>query len=310
MKKILPSFGLVMLVAACGGGGGETAAPPPPAPAPPPPAASTITGLSVAMLADANAPLRYRGTALVTVTGTGLSGASLSFGGNACTLASAPAGFIDSDTTRYRQCTLVRTGAQQLTVALAGGAVAQAVDLTVPLPQVTMSVTSSGSALGSFVLTLDPARAPITVDNFLAYVNAGFYDGTVIHRHSPNFVLQGGGYAAPVSAAGLPAEKPTNPPIPLEDNTGLSNLRYSVAMARTALPDTATSQFFINLADNTFLDGTTTTRGYAVFGSVTDGTALIEAMRAAPCTAVPWYGPGGDCLPVPNLVIASAAQTR
>jgi cyclophilin family peptidyl-prolyl cis-trans isomerase len=287
---------LTVLLAACGGGGGSGDA--------------TITGLSIRMLSDPAAPLRYRGTALVTISGTGLAGATLSFGGNACTLADAPAGFVDGDSTRYRQCTLVRVGAQQLTVALSGGAVAQTVNLTVPQPQVTMTMISGGSTLGSFVLTLDPARAPVTVDNFLAYVGAGFYDGTVIHRHSPNFVLQGGGYAAPVSASGLPAEKPTNPPITLEDSTGLSNLRYTVAMARTAQANSATSQFFVNLADNTFLDGTGTTRGYAVFGSVTDGTALIEAMRAAPCTAVPWYGPGGDCLPVPNLVIASATQTR
>jgi cyclophilin family peptidyl-prolyl cis-trans isomerase len=287
---------LTALLAACGGGGGSGDA--------------TITGLSIRMLADAAAPLRYRGTALVTVTGTGLAGATLSFGGNACALANAPAGFVDSDTTRYRQCTLVGVGTQQLTVALFGGPVAQSLSFAVPQPQVTMTVTASGTTLGSFVLTLDPAKAPVTVDNFLAYVNAGFYDGTVFHRHSPNFVLQGGGYAAPVSAAGLPAEKPTNPPIVLEDNAGLSNLRYTVAMARTAQPDSATSQFFINLADNTFLDRTGSTRGYAVFGSVSTGTDLIETMRTRPCTAVPWYGPGGDCLPVPNLVVASATQTR
>jgi peptidyl-prolyl cis-trans isomerase A (cyclophilin A) len=126
-------------------------------------------------------------------------------------------------------------------------------------------------------------------------------------------VLQGGGYAADVNPASpvRPPLKATNAPIALEDNTGLSNLRLSVAMARTAAPDSATSQFFINLANNTFLNGSTTTRGYAVFGNVTDGAELVDAMAAAPCASMPVLGlPAGDCLPFPNLVVLSARQTR
>lgn len=295
MRRPLSILALSLLLAACGGGGGDGSG-------------ATITGLSIRMLADATAPLRYRGTALVTVTGTGLAGASLTFGGTACTLGGTPAGFADSETTRYRQCTITGVGAQQVTVAPSGGAVAQTVNIDVPQPQVTVTMTSSGSTLGSFVLTLDPARTPVTVDNFLAYVAAGFYDGTVIHRHSPNFVLQGGGYAAPVAAATAPTLKATNPPIALEVGRGLSNVRYSIAMARTSTLDSATSQFFVNLADNTALD--TAGGGYAVFGSVSAGTTLIETMRAAPCVAAPTWLPSGDCLPSPNLVIASAAQTR
>lgn len=284
-----------LLLAACGGGGGDGTA--------------TITGLSIRMLSDAAAPLRYRGEALVTVSGTGLDGAALSFGGTACTLAAAPAGFNDSDTTRYRKCTLVGVGAQQLTVAVSGNAVAQTASFTVPQPQVTMTITSNGSTLGSYVITLDPARTPITVDNFLAYVGAGFYDGTAFHRHSPNFVLQGGGYAAPLTTTTLPAAKATNPPIALEVGRGLSNLRYTVAMARTSVANSATSQFFVNLVDNTFLDPSTTSEGYAVFGSITAGTDLIETLRGATCVQPSWLSVG-ECLPLPNLVVASATQTR
>lgn len=283
-----------LLLAACGGGGGGDAD-------------ATISGLSIRMLADAAAPLRYRGEALVTVSGTGLDGAALSFGGTACTLAAAPAGFNDSDTTRYRKCTLVGVGAQQLTVAISGNAVAQSTSFTVPQPQVTMTIASNGSTLGSYVMTLDPARTPVTVDNFLAYVQAGFYDGTAFHRHAPNFVLQGGGYAAPLTTTTLPAAKTTNAPIVLEVGRGLSNTRYTVAMARTSVANSATSQFFINVVDNTFLD--TSGGGYAVFGSITAGTDVVEAMRTAACVQPTWLSVG-ECVPVPNLVIASATQTR
>jgi peptidyl-prolyl cis-trans isomerase A (cyclophilin A) len=90
----------------------------------------------------------------------------------------------------------------------------------------------------------------------------------------------------------------------------LSNTKLTVAMARTNAPDSATSQFFINLVDNLFLNPTATARGYAVFGSVTAGADLVTAMAAAPCTAWPALLPGGDCLPSPNLTVSSAVQTR
>ena len=96
----------------------------------------------------------------------------------------------------------------------------------------------------------------------------------------------------------------------LEDNAGLSNVRYTIAMARTSDPDSATAQYFINLANNTGLDRNGAARGYAVFGSVTANTALVDAMAAAPCTGGQSFLPVGDCLPTPNLVITSATQTR
>lgn len=178
-------------------------------------------------------------------------------------------------------------------------------------PQVTLTLSNGGAVSGDVVVTLDSARAPVTVANFLAYVNAGFYDGTVFHRHAPGFVLQGGGYTGPLTAGGtLPTLKTTNAPIVLEDNVGLSNQCLTVAMARTGVADSATSQFFVNLANNTFLDRTTTARGYAVFGSVTSGNAVLTAAINASCT--PWTAllPVGDCLPSPNITITRARQTR
>lgn len=178
-------------------------------------------------------------------------------------------------------------------------------------PQVTLTLTNGAGVNGDVVLTLDPARAPITVANYLRYVNAGFYDGTVLHRNAPGFVLQGGGYVGPLIAGGtVPPEKPTNPAIPLEDNAGLSNICLTVAMARTPAPDSANSQFFVNLASNTFLDRTATARGYAVFGSVTSGNPVLTAAINANCTAWPGFLGTGECLPSPNITITRARQTR
>jgi peptidyl-prolyl cis-trans isomerase A (cyclophilin A) len=182
-----------------------------------------------------------------------------------------------------------------------------------PSPQVTLAVTNGAGVSGNVVITLAPTSAPVTVANFLQYVNSGFYNGTVFHRLLPGFVIQGGGFAGPmtVSPTALGTPKPTNPPIVLEDNAGLPNALWTVAMARTGAPDSATSQFFINLGNNTNLNRTSTSRGYAVFGTITAGTDVITAAVAAPCTT--WgnvaFG-DGSCLPSTNLVITSATQTR
>lgn len=178
-------------------------------------------------------------------------------------------------------------------------------------PQVTLSFRNGLGVDGTVVLTLNRTLAPLTVANFLSYVNSGFYNCTIIHRHSPGFVVQGGAYASPVSVGGaLPAEKAGGAPITLEDNAGLSNTRLTIAMARASTPDSATSQFFINLANNSALDRTSTTRGYAVFGAVTTGAAVVDAMAAAPCTFWSALVFPGECVPNPNVVLMSAAQTR
>jgi peptidyl-prolyl cis-trans isomerase A (cyclophilin A) len=183
-------------------------------------------------------------------------------------------------------------------------------------PQVTLTVDNGAGVSGTLVLTLEPAAAPLTVANFLGYVNSGFYNCTVFHRHGRTaalgtFVLQGGGYTGPVSStARFPTPKATLPPIALEVGRGLSNLRYSVAMARTNVLNSATSEFFINTTDNGFLD--TSSGGYAVFGNITTGTAVVNAMVAASCnfSSINFALGSPDCVPEPNLFITSAVQTR
>lgn len=128
---------------------------------------------------------------------------------------------------------------------------------------------------GRIVIELDPAKAPKTVDNFLAYVKKGHYNGTVFHRVIGSFMIQGGGFTPDMK------EKPTGKPIPLEARNGLSNLRGTVAMARTPDPNSATAQFFINVADNSRLDAGQAAdgHGYAVFGKVVEGMDVVDKIR-------------------------------
>lgn len=178
-------------------------------------------------------------------------------------------------------------------------------------PQVTLVYRNGLGVDGNVVLTLNRAAAPITVANFLAYVNSGFYNCTIVHRHSPGFVLQGGAYASPVVVGGaIPSPKATGAPIVLEDGNGLSNSRYTIAMARADTPNSATSQYFFNLANNSSLDGTSTRRGYAVFGAVSSGTNVIDGMTLAPCSFWSALVFSGECVPNPNIVLVSATQTR
>lgn len=131
---------------------------------------------------------------------------------------------------------------------------------------------------GELVLELFPTQAPVTVSNFLAYVDSGFYNGTLFHRAEPGFVIQGGGYST-----GMVLKAPTRDPIVLESANGLANARYTVAMARTNVANSATSQFFVNLQANTFLNYNPTlgtANGYAVFGQVLQ-TATADAVLAS-----------------------------
>jgi peptidyl-prolyl cis-trans isomerase A (cyclophilin A) len=125
------------------------------------------------------------------------------------------------------------------------------------------------TAQGDIVFELDAAKAPKTVANFLAYAKAGHFDGTIFHRVIPGFVIQGGGFTAEM------VQKPTQPPIVNEFSNGLKNLRGTISMARTADPNSATSQFFINLVDNGGLDNPP---GYAVFGKVVAGMEVVDAI--------------------------------
>jgi len=129
---------------------------------------------------------------------------------------------------------------------------------------------------GVFEVTLNRMAAPDTVENFVQYINDGHYDGTVFHRVIGNFMVQGGGFTADGK------QKATRAPIKLESNNGLKNKAGSVAMARTNVPDSATSQFFVNVVDNNFLNYAPGNDGYAVFGKVTSGMEVIEDIRAVP----------------------------
>jgi peptidyl-prolyl cis-trans isomerase A (cyclophilin A) len=134
------------------------------------------------------------------------------------------------------------------------------------------------TSMGEIVIQLDAAKAPKSVANFLEYVKAGNYNGTIFHRVIPNFMIQGGGFDPEMN------QKPTRAPIPLESKNGLTNMRGSVAMARTSVPDSATAQFFINLKDNAFLDSANTPdgTGYAVFGKVVAGMDVVDKIWAVP----------------------------
>ena len=134
------------------------------------------------------------------------------------------------------------------------------------------------TSAGDIVVELDAAKAPKTVANFVEYVKAGHYDGTIFHRVIPNFMIQGGGMTPDMK------EKATRAPIPLESGNGLDNVRGTLAMARTMDPNSATAQFFINVVDNGFLNKAQSRdgNGYAVFGKVVSGMEVVDKIRAVP----------------------------
>jgi peptidyl-prolyl cis-trans isomerase A (cyclophilin A) len=131
------------------------------------------------------------------------------------------------------------------------------------------------TSAGDIVVELDAAKAPKTVENFLAYVKAGHYNGTIFHRVIDGFMIQGGGMTPDMK------EKPTKAPIPLESKNGLVNARGTLAMARTMVPDSATAQFFINVKDNDFLNAANARdgNGYAVFGKVVAGLDVVDKIK-------------------------------
>ena len=154
---------------------------------------------------------------------------------------------------------------------------------------------------GKIVIELAPKEAPKSVDNFLTYVKAGHYDGTVFHRVIPTFMIQGGGFAADMS------ERPTRPPIPIESKNGLKNARGAVAMARRADPNSATAQFFINVVDNPRLDYPAHDgHGYAVFGKVVEGMEVVDKIRDVPTEN---RGPHQN-VPVKPVTIKSARVVK
>ena len=155
--------------------------------------------------------------------------------------------------------------------------------------------------LGNFVVDLDSDKAPKTVNNFLAYVKSGFYNGTVFHRVINGFMVQGGGFTTDL------VQKPTQPPVVSEAQNGLKNQIYTIAMARTSDPDSATAQFYINVKDNPGLDFPNAMgNGYTVFGKVISGTQTIDKIKLVPTGVA--STPRGRMADVPNtpVVIESA----
>jgi len=159
------------------------------------------------------------------------------------------------------------------------------------------------TSMGDITLELYPDKAPATVANFLEYVKAGFYNGTIFHRVINGFMIQGGGLDAQMN------KKPTRAPIKNEANNGLTNDAYTIAMARTGDPDSATAQFFINVANNTALNHTAPTPrgwGYAVFGKVVKGKEVVDKIKAVPTTTQGMY----DDVPSTPVTIVKAAVVQ
>jgi peptidyl-prolyl cis-trans isomerase B (cyclophilin B) len=156
------------------------------------------------------------------------------------------------------------------------------------------------TSLGTIKLEVYPDKAPLTVQNFLAYTDEGFYDGTIFHRVIPNFMIQGGGMEPELR------QKKTKPAIKNESANGLSNKRGTVAMARTSAPDSATAQFFINLTDNDFLDRAQARdgAGYCVFGKVVEGMDVVDKIKAVKTTSKG----GHENVPVTDVVVNSARR--
>jgi cyclophilin family peptidyl-prolyl cis-trans isomerase len=162
----------------------------------------------------------------------------------------------------------------------------QAADEPAKSPTHPSSCTAKGNApmkvklttsMGPIVIELNKEKAPISTENFIKYVESGHYNGTVFHRVIDGFMIQGGGMSKDMR------QKPTNPPIKNESTNGLKNLNYTVAMARTNAPDSATSQFFINVKDNDFLDFRSDSNpGYAVFGKVVEGKEVVDKIKKVP----------------------------
>jgi cyclophilin family peptidyl-prolyl cis-trans isomerase len=291
-----------VLLASCGGGGGG--------------GGGTSTATVTAMTTGA---AMYGDTMLVTVSGSSLdTGLSVASPGCASMSLSKTPPNVSDASTAYYTCKVSALGAQSVSATRPGEAtVMGSANFTVPPPKVRLTVANGALVAGTMDLTLAPDKAPVTVDNFLRYVKDGFYNNTIFHRVSPGFVVQGGGYRTD-AARGL------FDPIALEVNKGLSNVQWSVAMARVGgQGGSATSQFFINLVDNSAqLDPHAPTApgddglGYAVFGNVSAGTGLVTAITAAPCAPLTLTASGTivtqapECTPQPLMVVTSAIQIQ
>ena len=180
-----------------------------------------------------------------------------------------------------------------IVIALVTAPLVVAEETHLPNPIVSVKTTE-----GTFTLRLFRDKAPVTVENFMTYVDDGYYDGTIFHRVIPDFMVQGGGFLPDMS------EKETRDPIASESRNRLHNTRGTVAMARTNDPDSATSQFFVNVRNNLRLDWTPSNPGYTVFGEVISGMSVVDYIATAPT------GPAGGHQNVPVEAISIVEVTR
>jgi cyclophilin family peptidyl-prolyl cis-trans isomerase len=253
------------------------------------------TGFPPVITAVKPQSLSYGRTATIYLGGKDLRSSLVVESGGGCTNPSF--GSSSSTDTLVLNCLVTMVGDLPLTIKLATGEVIYTTTLSVPKPQVSI-ITNKGS----FTLELDLANAPISVKNFLSYVRGGYYSNTLFHRVIPGFVAQAGGYTT-----GLIKKPGQLDPIELESNKGLSNARATVAMARTNVFNSATSEFYVNLVDNTFLDYKNTANpGYAVFGTVVQGMDVVDAIAAMPTGVFN----GSTDVPLTDNTITMALQSK
>jgi cyclophilin family peptidyl-prolyl cis-trans isomerase len=253
------------------------------------------TGFPPVVTAIQPQSLSYGRTATIYLGGKDLRSSLVVESGGACTSPS----FASNSSTDLLvlNCLVTVVGDLPLTIKSDTGELIYTTTLTVPKPQVSI-ITNKGS----FTLELDLATAPITVKNFLSYVRGGYYSNTLFHRVIPGFVAQVGGYTT-----GLVRKPGQLDPIELESNKGLSNARATVAMARTNVFNSATSEFYVNLVDNTFLDyKNAASPGYAVFGTVVQGMDVVDAIAAVPTGVFN----GSTDVPLTEITITMALQSK
>ena len=264
---------LAGLLSACGGGDGG-------------PAVTDITPTT---------PLRYGQLTVFALSGHGLIADDLRVRVSLCSGLKAEAGATE-ELVRIG-CTVSGTGPMQVDVLDPADTVLLRKQFDAPAPLVELDTT-----LGKVTLELYPNDAPITVNNFLGYVTTGFYDGTLFHSVVKDFLVQGGGYTP-----GLVFKPPVFAPIKLEYDRPLRHLRGTVGMARKSAPNTATSQFFVNLVDNPRLDFEgTADPGYAAFGRVVDGISVFDQMAAFAVTTVGTV----TTVPATEVRMITVRQTR
>jgi cyclophilin family peptidyl-prolyl cis-trans isomerase len=267
------SLALVSILTACGGS----------------------TGFPPVITAVKPQSLSYGRTATIYLGGKDLRSSLVVESGGGCT--SPSFGSSSSTDTLVLNCLVTVVGDLPLTIKSATGEVIYTTTLSVPKPEVSI-ITNKGS----FTLELDLATAPISVKNFLSYVRGGYYSNTLFHRVIPGFVAQAGGYTT-----GLVRKPGQLDPIELESNKGLSNARATVAMARTNVFNSATSEFYVNLVDNTFLDYKNAANpGYAVFGTVVQGMDVVDAIAAVPTGVFN----GSTDVPLTDITITMALQSK